>query len=46
MNQKTKTIPPTPKSSYQTPQLKRVGQLSKITLKMGSNSDAGMPRVM
>jgi hypothetical protein len=34
------------KKMYQTPQLKKVGELKKITLKTGSLSDAGLQRVV
>jgi hypothetical protein len=34
------------KKAYQTPQLKKVGELKKITLKTGSASDSSLPRVV
>jgi hypothetical protein len=46
MKQETQNQPSAPKRQYQTPHLRKVGRLSKITLKTGSDSDAGMKRVM
>ena len=42
----TSAISPTQKKQYQSPTLKKIGNVNQITLKTGSTSDSSMPRVV